>query len=156
LSRPHSPIFSGESSDVSVEDPSYEPPEATNFLEPLTKLIKNLKEDPSANQMPAQLDTISDQADISREKNEETEEAQWRLQIAKDNLTRMTYSRKTCSQCPSCNQLFLSRKKEQKRSHPTFSNFTPFKTTLLTSNSPGYPYIEMVYTSNAILTKLPT
>jgi hypothetical protein len=121
----------------------------------LTKFIKNLKEDPSANQMPAQLDTISDQADSSRERNEETEEAQWRLQIAKDNLTRI-YSRKTCSQCPSCNQLFLSRKKEQKRSHPTFSNFTPFKTTLLTSNSTGYPYIEMVYTSNAILTKLPT
>jgi len=49
--------------------------------------------------MPAQLDTIKDQADISRERNEEGEEAQWRLQIAKDNLIRITYSRKTCSQC---------------------------------------------------------
>jgi len=96
--------------EVSIEDPSYEPPEATNFLEPLTKLIKNLKEDSSANQMPAQLDITSNQADISRETNEEAEEAQWRLQIAEDNLTRITYSRKTCSQCSSCNQLFLSRK----------------------------------------------
>jgi len=60
--------------------------------------------------MPAQLDITSDQADISRETNEEAVEAQWRLQIAKDNLTRITYSRKTCSQCLSCNQLFLSGK----------------------------------------------
>jgi len=94
-------------SDISFEDPSYEPPEATNLLEPLIKFIQNLKEDSSANQMPAQLDITSYQTDTNRETNEE---AQWRLQIAKDNLTMITYSRKTCSKCPSCNQLFLSRK----------------------------------------------
>jgi len=36
-----------------------QPPEATNFLEPLTKLMKNLTEDPSANQMPAQFRRLS-------------------------------------------------------------------------------------------------
>jgi len=41
-------------SDASVEDSSHEPPETTNFLEPLTKLIKNFKEVSSANQMPSQ------------------------------------------------------------------------------------------------------
>jgi len=51
----HTHLFSLDNpSDASVEDSSHEPPEATNFLEPLTKLIKNFKEVSSANKTPAQ------------------------------------------------------------------------------------------------------
>jgi len=76
---------------------------------PLTSHLK--QQDSSANQMPAQLDITSDQTDISRETNEEAVDAQWRLHIAKDNLTRITYSRKTCSQ-PILQSAIPYRKKE--------------------------------------------
>jgi len=72
--------------------------------------LDHLKEDSPANQIPRLLEPIFDQADIRRKREEEAEEAQWRLQLAKDNLIRATNSRKTCSQCPFCNLLFLTRK----------------------------------------------
>jgi len=99
---------------------------------PLTSHLKQL--DSSANQMPAQLDITSDQTDISRETNEEAVDAQWRLHIAKDNLTRITYSRKTCSQ-PILQSAIPYRKKK-----PFYIlKLQTFKTTPLTWNSSRIP-----------------
>jgi len=47
---------------------------------------------------------------IPIESREENEELFWRRQHAKQTLLRITCSRKTCSQCPSCKHLSLSRK----------------------------------------------
>jgi len=47
---------------------------------------------------------------IPIESREENEELFWRRQHAKQTLLRITCTRKTCSQCPSCKHLSLSRK----------------------------------------------
>jgi hypothetical protein len=38
-----------------------------------------------------------------------SEEEEWHNEIAKSNLLLRTHSRKTCSRCPICNQLTLTR-----------------------------------------------
>jgi len=58
-----------------------------------------------------------DEPDDNRKQSEEDE---WRNE-AKSNLLTVTHSRKTCSRCPICNHLTLTRKEallHLKASHP--------------------------------------
>jgi len=64
-------------SELSIEIPSHEPPEALNALEPLTKFFENLKEDSAIRyQFRLPPHTISDKANKRKERKEEDKEAQ--------------------------------------------------------------------------------
>jgi len=77
------------------------------------KLVRldHLKENFSVNQMPIPRDPTLDQADIRRERKEETEEMRWLDVIPMTKIDVDPFDkRKTFLRCPSCHSLYFQRK----------------------------------------------